>query len=69
MTRDRRLSVDTPSEWLTRDEVGEELDCYVDAVDRCIRTGALKALRDGGPVRISRADLKTYIQRSKTWHG
>lgn len=68
MTRDRRRPVSNASEWLTRREVAEELVCSEDTVDRRIRSGALKALRDGGLVRISRADLNAYIQRSKKWH-
>ena len=67
MSRTRRLADDV-REYLTRREVAEFLGCSPDTVDRRIRSGALKALRDGGLVRISRADLDAYVQRSKKWH-
>jgi excisionase family DNA binding protein len=66
--RDRRCSAESPSEYLTRGDVAEILACSLDTIDRRIRSGVLKAMRDGGLVRISRADLQTYIQRSKKWH-
>lgn len=67
MSRRRRTADDAP-EYLTRGEVADILNCSVDTVDRRIASGALKALHDGRLVRISRADLDTYIQRSKRWH-
>jgi len=51
----------------TREQVSEVLRCSEDTVDRRIRTGKLKAVKDHRLVRISVADLNAYIRASKRW--
>lgn len=59
-------SLDVPA-FLTREQVSEILRCSEDTVDRRIRAGKLKAVKDDRLVRISVADLNAYIKASKRW--
>ncbi|MDO8944664.1 MAG: helix-turn-helix domain-containing protein [Desulfobacterales bacterium] len=52
---------------LTREQVAEILCYSKDTVDRRIRAGKLKAVKDGRLVRVSSADLNAYIRASKRW--
>ncbi len=46
--------------------VAEELNVSTDSVLRAIKRGALVAFKDGGNIRISRADLDAYVLAHKT---
>ena len=66
MASRKRAAQDIPA-LLTRTQVCEILCCSADTVDRRIRAGKLKAVKDDGLVRISVTDLNAYIKASKRW--
>jgi excisionase family DNA binding protein len=52
-----------PEEWLTLDEIAEELRVSVETVRRWIRTKQLKALSIGRGYRIKRKDFEDFLRR------
>ncbi|HXL36038.1 MAG TPA: helix-turn-helix domain-containing protein [Ktedonobacteraceae bacterium] len=52
-----------PEEWLTLDEIAEELRVSVETVRRWIRTKQLKALSIGRGYRIKRKDYEDFLRR------
>lgn len=52
-----------PEEWLTLDEIAEELRVSVETVRRWIRTKQLKALSIGRGYRIKRKDYADFLRR------
>ena len=52
-----------PEEWLTLDEIAEELRVSVGTVRRWIRTKQLKALSIGRGYRIKRKDYEDFLRR------
>lgn len=52
-----------PEEWLTLDEIAEELRVSVETVRRWIRTKQLKALSIGRRYRIKRKDFEDFLRR------
>lgn len=54
-------------ELLTRREAAEILGCSVDTVDRRIREGQLKAIRNGRLIRVSADDLRAFIKGTRRW--
>ena len=66
MASSRPPPPDVPA-FLTREQVSEILRCSKETVDRRIRIGKLKAVKDHRLVRISVADLNAYIRASKRW--
>ncbi len=52
-----------PEEWLTLDEIAEELRVSVETVRRWIRTKQLKALSIGRGYRIRRKDFEDFLRR------
>jgi excisionase family DNA binding protein len=62
-----RIPTRDAAQMLTIQNVADRLRCSVDTVRRRIADGRLRALRDGGLIRISEADLTAYIKRSRCW--
>ena len=63
----RKLSLPDAPAFLTREQVSQILRCSEDTVDRRIRAGKLRAVKDERLVRISVADLNAYIRTSRRW--
>lgn len=51
--------------WLTTEEIAEDLKVNVNTVRRWIQKGELPALDIGGEYRIARKDYEDFIQRRK----
>jgi excisionase family DNA binding protein len=53
-------------EWITTQDIAEELDIHVETVRRWLRTGALRGIHVGGKggYRIRQSDLEEFL-RSK----
>ena len=54
------------TEWLTVEEIAQELKMHVDTVRGWIRDGKLKATRFGRDYRIRREDYEKFIQERTT---
>ena len=54
---------------LTINETARRLSCSRDTVERRIASGALRAFRDGGVVRVDELDLARYVQAGKRTPG
>ncbi len=52
--------------WLTTEEVANDLKVNINTVRRWIQAGELVALDVGGEYRVSREDYEDFIQRRKT---
>jgi excisionase family DNA binding protein len=54
------------TEWLTVEEIAQELKMHVDTVRGWIRDGKLKATRFGRDYRIRRVDYEQFIRERTT---
>lgn len=61
----RRRPDGTVREWLSKEEVADELGLSVRHVERSLSSGKLKKTKFGQLVRIHISDLNAYIQASR----
>jgi len=54
------------TEWLTVEDIAEEIKVPVDTVRFWIRTKRLKAYKPGREYRVKREDLTRFIEESST---
>ena len=54
------------TEWLTVEEIAQELKMHVDTVRGWIREGKLKATRFGRDYRVKREDYEQFIRERTT---
>jgi excisionase family DNA binding protein len=54
------------TEWLTVEEIAQQLKMHVDTVRGWIRDGKLKATRFGRDYRVKREDFDKFVQERTT---
>jgi excisionase family DNA binding protein len=55
----------TEAEWLTTEQVAKELQVNVQSVRKWINSGELEASQIGKGYRVSREDLRTFMEKRK----
>ena len=62
MNKRQKCEVAMSTEWLTVEEIAQELKMHVDTVRGWIRDGKLKATRFGRDYRIKRKDFDKFVE-------
>lgn len=56
-----------PAEMMTKAEVAQRLQVSIKTIERWIASGDLPAHRFGKSVRISAADYRAFVEKTRKW--